>query len=119
MSDGTNHFYGPTVNMHGGTGNTGMVNNHWGPAGGTAGSPALEEAVQELVALLRELRDRVPPLSAQSIDEAVPVLTAGPSVEPQERHRALMAIAGIATTAGTLGQPVADAVRLVLELLAV
>ncbi|GLF95349.1 hypothetical protein [Streptomyces yaizuensis] len=118
MSGGTNHYYGNTVNMHGGTGNTGMVNARTGPIGTPAAAPALEEAVQELLTLLRELRANVPPLSARSLDEAVPALEAGADAEPQERHRALMAVAGIAATAGTLGLPVLDAVRLVLELLA-
>ncbi|MEE4595516.1 DUF6232 family protein [Streptomyces sp. DSM 41524] len=35
----------------------------------------------------------------------------------QERHRALMAVAGIAATVGTVGQPVIDAVNKILELL--
>ncbi|MFB7913764.1 DUF6232 family protein [Streptomyces sp. NPDC056061] len=38
---------------------------------------------------------------------------------PQERHRALIAVATIASTVGTLGQPVADAVDKVLGLLGI
>jgi len=37
-------------------------------------------------------------------------------VQPQERHRALMAVAGIAATVGTLGQPVLEAVNRILRL---
>ncbi|MFD7081333.1 hypothetical protein ACFYXV_16935 [Streptomyces sp. NPDC002181] len=116
---GDNHYYGRTVNMHGGTHNTGMVNN--GPEAAPAGpvDPALADAVRELVALLAELREQVSPLTARSIDDALPALTAGSdAAPPQERHRALIAVAGIAATAGAIGQPVLDAVRAVLELLA-
>ncbi|MFB7056969.1 hypothetical protein ACWF95_28035 [Streptomyces vinaceus] len=116
---GDSYYFGRTVNMHGGTHNTGMVNN--GPESAPAGpaDPALAEAVRELVALLAELREQVSPLTARSIDEALPALTTGSdAAPPEERHRALMAVAGIAATAGALGQPVLDAVRAVLELLA-
>ncbi|ANW22172.1 hypothetical protein [Streptomyces clavuligerus] len=117
MSSGSNYYFGNTVNMHGGENNTGMVNHQSGPVGTQAASPALEEAIRELLTLLRELRANVPPLSAHSIDEALPALTADPAIEPQERHRALMAITGVAATAGMLGVPVLETVRLIMELL--
>ncbi|MEV3873211.1 hypothetical protein [Streptomyces sp. NPDC049906] len=112
---GDSYYFGDNVNMHGGAGNTGIVHRHAGPA--RASSPALEEAVQELLVLLRELRTNVPPLSARSIDESVPVLTGGPEVQPEERHRALMAITGVAATAGALGQPVVELVQQIIGLL--
>ncbi|MBT2440703.1 hypothetical protein J7E93_11405 [Streptomyces sp. ISL-36] len=105
------HYYGPTVNMYGGQGNQGIVNY------GTTPSPTLDSAVQELLRLLQDLRAQVPPLAAQSIDEALPALAPAADVPPRERHRALMAVAGIAATAGAIGQPVLDSVRALLELL--
>ncbi|MEV0410249.1 hypothetical protein AB0I68_05395 [Streptomyces sp. NPDC050448] len=117
---GDSYYFGKTVNMHGGTRNTGMVNHGSEPAAAQPADPALAEAVRELTALLRELRQNVSPLTAQSIDDSLPAISADPGAgRPEERHRALMAVAGIAATAGAIGQPVLDAVRAVLELLAV
>ncbi|GHE66383.1 hypothetical protein CP980_16005 [Streptomyces vinaceus] len=116
---GDSYYFGRTVNMHGGTHNTGMVNHGPDPASVRPADPALAEAVRELVVLLAELREQVSPLTARSLDDALPALAAdSDAVPPEERHRALMAVAGIAATAGALGQPVLDAVRAVLELLA-
>ncbi|WP_406183837.1 hypothetical protein [Streptomyces sp. NBC_01006] len=117
---GDSYYFGRTVNMHGGTHNTGMVNHDPESAAACPADPALAEAVRELVALLEELREQVPPLTARSIDDALPALSADSgAAPPEERHRALMAVAGIAATVGAIGQPVLDAVRAVLELLAV
>lgn len=113
---GDNYYFGDSVSMHGGLGNTGIVKNHVAPAG-TEASPALEAAIQQLVELVRELRAQVPPASAQSIDDCLPDITAPTGVEPQQRHRALMAVAGIAATVGAVGQPVVEAVNSVLALL--
>jgi hypothetical protein len=113
-----NYYYGNTVNMHGGTNNTGMVNHQSGTVGAQASSPALEAAVAELLRLVRELRGNVPSATAQSIDEALPALAAPASdTPPEDRRRALMTVAGIAATAGAIGQPVLDSVRAVLELI--
>lgn len=38
---------------------------------------------------------------------------------PENRHRALLAVAGIAATVGTVGEPVLEAVNRILELLGV
>ncbi|MFF7180073.1 hypothetical protein [Streptomyces sp. NPDC008121] len=114
----SNYYYGNTVNMHGGTNNTGMVNHQSGTVGAQASSPALEAAVRELLQLLQELRAAVPPATAHSIDETLPVLAApAADAPPEDRRRALMTVAGIAATAGAIGQPVLDSVRAVLELL--
>ncbi|MFC7815232.1 MULTISPECIES: hypothetical protein [unclassified Streptomyces] len=113
---GDNYYFGDSVSMHGGFGNTGIVKNHAAPAG-TEASPALEAAIQQLVELVGELRAQVPPASAQSIDDCLPDITAPTGVEPQQRHRALMAVAGIAATVGAVGQPVVEAVNSVLALL--
>ncbi|MFD8983603.1 hypothetical protein [Streptomyces sp. NPDC059564] len=104
---------GDTVNMFGGQGNKGIVYEGGSPA---ARSP--EQAVRELLALLAELRAHVPPESARCIDSSLAAITADPAaVEPAERHRALMAVAGIAATVGAVGVPVVEAVRALLALL--
>nr|WP_257101737.1 hypothetical protein [Streptomyces sp. alain-838] len=59
----------------------------------------------------------MPPASARSIDDCLPDITTAPGVQPQQRHRALMAVAGIAATVGAVGQPVVEAVNSVLALL--
>ncbi|WP_405686119.1 hypothetical protein [Streptomyces sp. NBC_00057] len=112
MSNGNSHHYGnnihgDNVNMYGGTGNTGIVKHQ---------SPALPEAIGELVRLLQELRGELAPASAQVVDDSLSAITSDTSA-PQERHRALIAVATIAATVGALGQPVADAVNKVLGLL--
>ncbi|MFB6958718.1 hypothetical protein ACFCYB_17190 [Streptomyces sp. NPDC056309] len=114
---GDNYYFGDNVTMHGGRGNTGIVKNQAPPADTPAVSPDLQAAVEELVQLVRELRGSVPPASAQAIDDTMPDITADPAAPPQERHRALMAIAGIAATVGAVGRPVAEAVNRILELL--
>ncbi|MDY0812998.1 hypothetical protein [Kitasatospora purpeofusca] len=105
------------VHMYGGTGNSGVVYNQAQAAGGQGGSVELTAAVTELVRLLHELRSGVAPLAAQSIDEALPAIGMGPAAAPQDRHRALMAVAGIAATVGAVGTPVVEAVQRVLALL--
>ncbi|MEU1177373.1 hypothetical protein ABZ464_06940 [Streptomyces sp. NPDC005820] len=113
----THNYYGDNVNMHGGSGNVGMIKNQ-GAAAAAPASPELEAAVQELLALLREVRPQIPAASAQALDESLPALTADATAPAQERHRALLAVAGIAATIGAVGQPVLEAVNRVLELLA-
>ncbi|MEU1514748.1 hypothetical protein ABZ490_21715 [Streptomyces sp. NPDC005811] len=110
----THHHYGDNVNMYGGTGNTGMIKNQ---GAATPASPELEAAVRELLALLGELRARIPAASARALDESLPALTADAAAPAQERHRALLAVAGIAATIGAVGQPVLEAVNRVLALI--
>jgi hypothetical protein len=83
--------YGDTVNMYGGTGNTGMVKNS---APAAALDPQLRSAIEALIEQLRELREQVPPLTARTIDESLPVLAPDAAVPVQARTRALMAVAG-------------------------
>lgn len=64
-----------------------------------------------------QVRVEVSPEGAQTIDESLPVLAPGASVQPGTRTRALMAVAGVAATAGALGVPIAETVNRVLELL--
>ncbi|MEU6555688.1 hypothetical protein ABZ915_36380 [Streptomyces sp. NPDC046915] len=113
---GDNYYFGDSVTMHGGQGNTGIVKNQPAPAA-PAASPELEAAVRELVALIAELRTQVAPASAQAIDDSLPAITADPAAPAQQRHGALMAVAGIAATVGAVGQPVVEAVNKILQLL--
>ncbi|MFE2033713.1 hypothetical protein ACFXBB_10710 [Streptomyces scopuliridis] len=114
---GDSYYFGDNVNMHGGQGNTGIVKNQAVAADSAAVPPALRSAVEELLQLVEALRDRVPPASAQAIDDSLGDISADGGAPPQDRHRALMAIAGIAATVGVVGQPVLDAVNKILELL--
>ncbi|MET7568511.1 hypothetical protein ABZT04_08400 [Streptomyces sp. NPDC005492] len=113
---GNNFYFGDNVNMHGGTGNTGIA-KHQTPAGPLPVDPALQAAVEELRRLVGTLREQVPAASAQAIDDSLPALTTDPATAPQEQHRALMAVAGIAATVGAVGQPVLEAVNRILGLL--
>ncbi|CAM5703916.1 MULTISPECIES: hypothetical protein [Streptomyces] len=113
---GNNYYYGDNVNMYGGQGNQGIVKTQAGT--GAAGlDPALVAALAELHRQIGELRARVPAPSAQLLEESLPALSAEAAVPAQERHRALMAIAGIATTVGAVGRPVTEAVQAVIGLL--
>ncbi|AWN30635.1 hypothetical protein DKG71_35115 [Streptomyces sp. NEAU-S7GS2] len=110
---GDNYYLGDSVTMHGGTNNTGMVKN----AAPAAMDLELRSAIAALTTQLRHLRGEVSPLGAQTIDESLPVLAPDAVVQPQVRTRALMAIAGLAATAGALGVPIVEAVNGVLQLL--
>lgn len=103
------------MNMYGGSHNTGIIKNQYSGASQQA-SQHLLEAIEELSRLLQELRTQVAPATAQVIDDSLPVISSRTSA-PQERHRALIAVATIASTVGALGQPVVEAVNRVLELL--
>lgn len=113
---GDNFHFGDNVTMYGGTGNTGIV-KHQTPAGPNSVDPALQAAVEELRRLVGTLREQVPAASAQAIDDSLPALTTDAGTAPQERHRALMAVAGIAATVGAVGQPALEAVNRILGLL--
>ncbi|KNB51763.1 hypothetical protein [Streptomyces caatingaensis] len=112
---GDHYYFGDSVTMHGGTGNTGMVKNQ-APAGPPS-DDALRTAVEELLRAARELRPSLPPAGARALDDTLPDVTDPAPARPQDRHRALLAVAGIAATVGTVGQPLLDAVNRVLELL--
>ena len=117
MSGGDQHFYlgsGDHVTMHGGAGNVGIDKRVTPPQ---EVPPALQEALGELLTLLRELRPQVPEASAEALDDSLPALRTDTAVQPQERHRALLAVAGIAATIGALGVPVVEAINKCLELM--
>ncbi|GGV17793.1 hypothetical protein GCM10010260_66800 [Streptomyces filipinensis] len=113
---GTNHYYGDNVNMYGGRNNQGIVKNQGGPGAGQQ-DPALAAALAELNGLVARLRTQVPAPDAQLLDESLPAVSPDAAVPAQERHRALMAIAGIAATVGAVGRPVAEAVRAVIGMI--
>ncbi|MEV0783175.1 DUF5955 family protein [Streptomyces sp. NPDC050423] len=110
---------GDNVNMYGGSGNTGIQNNRFAQPATEPVSPELREAVRELLRLVGELRGQLPPASARVLDDNLPALTgeADAPPAPEERHRALLAVAGIAATVSAVGEPVIEAVRKVLGLL--
>ena len=118
---GDQHYYfgsGDHVTMHGGSGNVVGVERVVDRITPVEEQPqAVQEALRELLALVRELRAQVPPVSAGALDDSLPALRAEADVQPQERHRALLAVAGIAATIGALGVPVIEAVNKVLELM--
>lgn len=117
MSDGGRHYYfgdGDHVTMHGGSGNVGIDKRV------TAAQELpseVQEALRELVALVQEVRAELPPANSEALEDSLPALRAEADVQPQERHRALLAVAGIAATTGALGVPIIEAVNKVLELM--
>ncbi|MEU8682433.1 hypothetical protein [Streptomyces sp. NPDC048611] len=116
MSGGDQHYYlggGDHVTLHGGSGNVG-IDKRVTPA---PESPAVQEALRELLSLVQELRAQVPQAGAAALDDSLPALRTGANVPPQERHRALYAVAGIAATFGALGVPLVEAVNKVLGLM--
>lgn len=112
--NGNSYHFGDAVTMYGGRGNTGITKT--ATSDSRTSSLALQGAIQELVELTEQLRAVVSSANATTIDVSLANVTPGAAVEPEERHRALMAIAGIAATVGALGQPVLDAVNKVLAL---
>jgi hypothetical protein len=113
---GSSYIYGDNVNMYGGRNNRGMVKYQNG-SGSEQPPPAVVAAIGELHRMIEELRTQVPAHSAQLITESLPALDADAAVPAQERHRALVTIAGVAATLGTIGQPVAEAVQTILGML--
>lgn len=121
MSGGEQHYYfgdGDHVTMRGGSGNVGIDKR---VTQAQELDPAVQQALEELLALVRELRGQVqvqvPQASADTLDDSLPALRADADVPQPERHRALYAVAGVAATLGALGVPIVEAVNKVLELL--
>ncbi|MFE0451055.1 hypothetical protein ACFW2D_07165 [Streptomyces sp. NPDC058914] len=114
---GNSYYYGDNVNIHGGRGHQGIVKTQIGAGTDPSLSPAVVAAIAELHRMIQDLRTQVPAHSVQLIDESLPALTADAGVPAQERHRALMAVAGIAATVGAVGQPVAQAVQAIMGML--
>ncbi|MGW0854016.1 hypothetical protein [Streptomyces sp. NPDC002690] len=112
---GDSYNFGNVVNMHGGSHNTGMV-NHAPAQDPQPVDQALQEAIDELIELLRDLRTQVAPATAQRIDASLPAVSAVPAAAPAERLSTLEAVAGIAATVGAIGDPVISTVRSLMEL---
>ncbi|MFG2984336.1 hypothetical protein ACGFYQ_24275 [Streptomyces sp. NPDC048258] len=115
MTGGDSYHYGDVVNMNDGTGNTGIV-KHQSPTIAQQLPADQREAIERLVRLLEELRGQIPPGSAETVDDSLRAIASVTST-PQERHRALMAVAGVAAVIGPLAQPVGEAVHAILRLL--
>ncbi|MEV6112489.1 hypothetical protein AB0L59_08150 [Streptomyces sp. NPDC052109] len=113
---GGNYYYGDNVNIYGGRGHQGIVKNQGGPGAGQQ-DPALVAALAELNGHLARLRAQVSAPDAELLDESLPALSPDAAVPALERHRALRAIAGIAAAVGAVGQPVADAVRVITAMI--
>ncbi|MFB7466367.1 hypothetical protein ACFCZ1_23235 [Streptomyces sp. NPDC056224] len=111
---GGNH-YGDIVNMNQGSGNTGIVKNQF-PAVAPQLPADQREAIAELIRLLQELRGQLPPAAVETVDGSLRTISSAGST-PQERHGALMTVAGVAAVIGPLAQPVVDAVQAILRLL--
>ncbi|MFM9368826.1 hypothetical protein [Streptomyces sp. Da 82-17] len=115
---GDQHYYfggGDHVTMNQGSGNVGIDKR---VMAAPELQPELREALDELRALIEELRPGVDEPTARDLDENLPALRTDTAVQPQERRRALLAAAGIAATVSALGVPVVEAVNKCLELLA-
>lgn len=116
MSDTTNNF-GPVVNMDGGMGNTGInYGTHTVHNDGTAQDAELRAAVRELTQLLKDLRPRLTPDQARTVEDALPALTPDRGTL-RERGLILASLAQIAATVGEVGRPAAEAVGRLLGLL--
>ncbi|MGW6903750.1 hypothetical protein [Streptomyces sp. NPDC054940] len=114
---GDSYHFGDSVTMHGGQRNVGIDKRQTVSGDAAPASAEMLSAVQELLRLVEELRAQVPAASAQAIDDSLPAIGPDAAVPAQDRHRALMAIAGIAATVGAVGQPVLEAVNKLLGLL--
>jgi len=97
---------GDVVNMHGGSGNVGKIQNTYQSAGDAQG------AFREVFDSVQALRERVSAADRQTLDESLRVI--GDGGEPGGLRRALTAIMGVAVVVGEVGVPVVEAVRRVL-----
>lgn len=117
----SNYYYGDSVtnnnisggkNFQLGSNNHMTVNDSQGPED-TAG------ALREMIALIQELRSQVTPADRADLDESTRVLRQGERAEPGALRRAVGAVIGIATMAGTVGAPALDAALKAKQLLGV
>ncbi|MEU5215067.1 hypothetical protein AB0G79_02560 [Streptomyces sp. NPDC020807] len=99
------HFHGDVVNMHGGSGNQGIVHHHHA-------SPDIEGQLEQIRALVETLRAQVDPDSADDLGSASAALAV-----PEARRGGLVALRTLAADLGTIGQPLLDAIRIAFELL--
>ncbi|MEV0749863.1 hypothetical protein AB0I75_32450 [Streptomyces sp. NPDC050273] len=112
---GSSFYFGDSVTMYGDH-NTGLVSNQPSVSPLTPDS-RMQDLLQELIHLVRELLGQVSPEHGRTIDGALPYISNDSSVLPQDRNRALLTVAGIAATSGAVGQPTIEAIRAILDLL--
>ncbi|MET8983791.1 hypothetical protein ABZX85_50365 [Streptomyces sp. NPDC004539] len=100
---------GDVVNMHGGSGNVGKIQNTYQSSGDARGE------FRELLDAVRVLRERVSGADRETIDESLRVIGDGGGGGGEAGlRRALTAIMGVAVVVGEVGAPVVEAVRRVL-----
>lgn len=103
---------GDNVTIVGGQNHHGIVHHNYAP------QRTLEEQLTEVVRLAQVLRGDVSDAADRAaLDGALPALAADAATEPATRRRSLMALAAIAATIGTVGEPLLNSVKAALELL--
>ncbi|WP_055725208.1 hypothetical protein, partial [Streptomyces niveiscabiei] len=80
------------MNVYGGSGNVGKIQNTYQSAGDS------EAAFREMLAAVRALRDQVSPADRETLDESLRVI--GEGAEPGVLRRALTAVVGVAVVVG-------------------
>ncbi|MFJ8661154.1 hypothetical protein [Streptomyces sp. NPDC093795] len=107
------HYHGDVVHMNQPTNSVGIDKRQMTAAPTPAAAADLERAVRQLLPLLQELREQLPPLAARTVEAAEGELDG--SAGPEARRTALERVGGIAETAGTVGAP---ALAVILQILA-
>jgi hypothetical protein len=110
FGDSTTHNYGHVISQSGDH-NSVEINSR----NQTAADPG--EALRELASLAVALRAQADPADHQAIDESVAIVQQGTRADRGALGRGLGKLIGIATMAGTIGEPVLDAATKVKELL--
>ena len=116
---GDSYHFGDRVDINGGAGHIGVVKGNVTQGAAPQASADLAAAIRELLVQVERLRGQVSSVTAQAIDDSLADIDGQAGAPPEERHRALMAVAGIAATVGAIGLPVLEAVNRILELLGV
>ncbi|MEU7293151.1 hypothetical protein AB0A76_08095 [Streptomyces exfoliatus] len=115
------HFHGDVVHMNQTTNSVGIDKRTMVPAAvPTPSTPSgLEQALEDLLPLLRELRrqlgEQERPLAVRTVEAAEAEIAA--SVEPESRRTALERIGGIAESAGPAGASALAVIHQILTLL--
>ncbi|MGW9448060.1 hypothetical protein [Streptomyces sp. NPDC055632] len=115
MTSGDHHYHGDVVHMNQTTDSVGIDKRQTFVTGTPAGAAELERAVEQLLPLLRELREQLPPLSARTVEAAEAEI--GGSADPEVRRSALERAGAIAEVVGTVGAPALALIQQILSLL--
>jgi hypothetical protein len=105
----SNYNYGKQ-NAQFGAGSHMTVNESPGPTDTAA-------ILRDVVTLIQELRSQVTSADRAALDQSASVIRQGERAEPGALRRAIGAVVGIATMAGTVGGPALDAALKAKELL--